>query len=269
VSAQPDAATQVMPAGPALAADFRRFIDGRPGHVSVAMFDAVAGTTVALTDPDLPGHEMASTVKLDILVALLARDGGRAGLSVSERRWANAMISVSDNASASRLWSVLGGASAMNAVFQRLGMTSTVAGARGRWGLTRTTAADQIAVLRAVAYPGEVLSDRARAVAVDLLRKVIPAQRWGLTAGVPAGVAVEIKNGWLPYAGGWVIASLAHVHGAGRDYVMAVYTRDNPSKRAGIATVEGLSALAWAAAKDGTAPPVAVAGVVSRPPAPA
>ncbi len=91
----------------------------------------------------------------------------------------------------------------------------------------------------------------------------------GLTGGVPArGFTVELKNGWLPRTSGWVITSLAHVHGAGRDYVMAVYTKNGPSMQSGITTVQGLSALAWKAARSSAAAGrrrAAAAGLTGRP----
>ncbi len=212
------------------------------------MYDAVAGITVARTDPAVAGYETASTVKVAILAALLERAGPTARLPERERTSARSMIWVSDNNAASRLWRSLGGTPAMDAFFVRLGMARTTAGAGGRWGLTRTTAQDQLILLRAVSYPGAAFGDAARAAVAELLAGVVASQRWGLTSGVPPEASVEIKNGWLPYGGGWIVTSLAHVHGAGRDYVMAVYTRDGPSMRAGIETVEGLSRLAWAAA---------------------
>jgi beta-lactamase class A len=227
---------------------WRGYLAGRPGHVSVAMHDAVSDVTVDLTDSAVAGYETASTVKLAILAALVERAGPAALLPAAERAAAVPMISISDNGAANRMWYSLGGASAMSAFFARLEMTGTNAGAGGRWGLTRTTAQDQLHLLEALAYPNPKLCDAARAVVADLLGGVVAAQRWGLTAGVPPGVVVALKNGWLPYDGGWVVNSIAHVHGRGRDYVMAVYTRDSPSMQTGIDTIEGLSRLAWAAA---------------------
>jgi hypothetical protein len=250
VTVEPVAAVRGA-ASSALATRFRGYLAGRPGHVSVAMYDAVAGTTAVYTDPAVAGYETASSVKLDILTALVQRAGASGRLTAREQALARRMISVSDNAAASALWAHVGGAPAMNAFFARLGMHATTAGPGGKWGLTRTTGADQLAVLRAIAYPG-TLSAAGRATVNGLLRTVIPAQRWGLTGGVPAGVTVELKNGWLPRTSGWVITSLAHVHGAGRDYIMAVYTKNGPSMQAGVTTVQGLSALAWKAARSST-----------------
>ncbi|MDT3441261.1 serine hydrolase [Pseudofrankia sp. BMG5.37] len=229
----------------ALAAKWRSYLATRPGSVSVALFDRRSGRTVYVTKSPRTGWETASTVKLDILTDLLSKTGQNGKLTAAQLKLAKPMISVSDNAAASSLWNQAGGRSGMNAFFRRLGMTSTAAGAGGKWGLTKTTALDQLKVLRAVSYPGAVLSSNARATATGLLDTVIPAQRWGLTAGVPTGVRLQLKNGWLPYDGGWVVNSLAHVHGAGKDYVMAVYTRNSATEQTGINTISGLSRLAW------------------------
>ena len=80
---------------------------------------------------------------------------------------------------------------------------------------------------------------------------VEPGQRWGVSAGVPAGVAVAIKNGWLPVEKTWQINSDGYVHGNGRNYVVSVLTADNPSERYGIDTIEGLSARLWRNLKPG------------------
>ncbi|OAA26722.1 beta-lactamase class A [Frankia sp. EI5c] len=228
-----------------LARQFRSYLAGRPGAVSVALYDATSGRTVVSGNSTRTGWETASTVKLDILAALLSKTGKSGTLTAAQTALAKKMISVSDNAAASQLWKQAGGSAGMNAFFRKLGMSATTAGAGGKWGLTKTTARDQLAVLRAIAYPNSTLSAAARATAATLLGTVVSSQRWGLTAGVPAGVTVRIKNGWLPYGGGWVINSLAHVHGRGRDYVMAVYTRNSATESTGIATVKGLSRIAW------------------------
>ncbi|WP_250281452.1 MULTISPECIES: serine hydrolase [unclassified Frankia] len=260
VTPSPRLVPETVPKAPSLSGldlseRFRGYLEERPGQVGVAVYDALTGRTITVDDPTVSGFETASTVKLSILLGILERAGPSGRLGAGELRSARAMIGVSDNAAASRLWRSLGGAAPMDAMFRRLGMTRTKAGGGGRWGLTLTSAVDQLAVLRTLAYPGGVLGDQARATATSLLAGVVPAQRWGLPGGVPAGVAVEVKNGWLPRDSGWVIASLGHVHGGGRDYVMAVYSRGNPSMRAGIDTVEGLSRIAW----DAAVAPVAVA----------
>jgi len=229
----------------ALAASWRSYLAGRPGSVSVALYDKISGRIVSVTKAPRSGWETASTVKLDILTDLLSKTGTNGKLSAWQLAQAKPMISISDNGAASALWRAAGGTAGMNTFYRALGMTATTAGSGGYWGLTQTTATDQLKVLRAVSYPGPFLSANARATATSLLNTVIPSQRWGLTAGVPSGVSVQLKNGWLPHGPGWVVNSLAHVHGAGRDYVMAVYTRDSATEQIGINTISGLSRLAW------------------------
>jgi hypothetical protein len=83
---------------------------------------------------------------------------------------------------------------------------------------------------------------------LSLLENVIPAQRWGISAGVPAGVTVALKNGWLPLRGSdgdWQVNSVGWVSGGGRDYLMAVLSTGNPSTQYGIDTISGLAAMMW------------------------
>jgi hypothetical protein len=67
---------------------------------------------------------------------------------------------------------------------------------------------------------------------------------------VPAGVTVQLKNGWLADAGntstdGWNINSIGHVHGDGVNYTIAVLTDNNNTEQDGINTIQALSADAW------------------------
>ena len=70
----------------------------------------------------------------------------------------------------------------------------------------------------------------------------------GVSAGVPSGATVALKNGWLPVHRDdrdWQVNSVGFVRGEGRSYDIAVLSRHNPSQRYGIATVEKISALMW------------------------
>jgi hypothetical protein len=55
-----------------------------------------------------------------------------------------------------------GGASGLDAANERLGLTDTSGGEDGPWGLTRTTAADQLTLLRQVFGDDSELSESAR-----------------------------------------------------------------------------------------------------------
>ena len=86
--------------------------------------------------------------------------------------------------------------------------------AAGYWGLSTTTAADQVQLLRTLAYPNSVLTPASRAYELNLMEQVEPGQAWGVSAGVAAGSTVALKNGWLPLdAGGWQVNSIGHVDG--------------------------------------------------------
>jgi hypothetical protein len=83
---------------------------------------------------------------------------------------------------------------------------------------------------------------------LSLLENVTPAQRWGVSGGVPAQVTVALKNGWLPLAGvdsDWQINSVGWISGGGRNYLMAVLTTGNPTEQYGIDTIDQLSAMVW------------------------
>jgi hypothetical protein len=123
------------------------------------------------------------------------------------------------------------------------------------WGLTTTTASDQVTLVRAFAYPNAVLSNAARAYGLSLMQDVEPAQDWGVTGGVPAGVTVALKNGWAPLsANDWQVNSIGFVSGNGRNYVLAVLTDGETTEAYGIATIEELSSLVYASLGPSGAP---------------
>jgi hypothetical protein len=230
------------------------YLRGRRGAVTAAVYDMRTGRTWTLGG-GRPQAE-ASVVKVDILETLLARDSG--GLPAAVGPLAAKMITDSDNDAATALWQTAGGAAGISSYNSAAGLARTVPSSCVRcpgfawpgWGLTTTTPADQIALLRQLADPGALLSPAARRYALSLLEHVTPSQRWGVTGGVPAGVTVALKNGWLPLnAAGtdWQVNSVGWVSGGGRDYLLAVLTTGNPSEQYGITTIDALSAQVWRA----------------------
>src|SRR5664279_1431480 len=225
-------------------AALRSYLDSRGGEVSVAVYDAAGGATYTL-DPQ-GRFVTASIVKVAILVTLLrqAQDQSR-GLSAWEQDTATSMIEYSDNGAATALWNEVGRGAGVAAFLALVGMPDTVPGGGGYWGLTQTSAADQVQLMRTVAYPNPVLDDAARGYVAGLMSNVTPSQRWGVSAGVPPEVPVAVKNGWLPVANGWEINSIGHVSGGLHDYVVAVLSVGSPSMDDGISTVEVVSSLVW------------------------
>jgi len=230
---------------------------GRAGSVLAAVYDVRTGQSWQLGDGQ-PQAE-ASIVKLDILETLLARQDG-ATLPAGDQALAQSMIEDSDNDAATSLWDEAGGAAGLAAYNGAAGLTGTTpsqcvdcAGfAWPGWGLTTTLPRDQLTLLKQLIVPASrpLLSDTARSYALSLMENVAPEQRWGVSGGVPAGVTVALKNGWLPLDGAntdWQVNSVGWVSGAGRDYLIAVLTTGSPSEQYGIDTISGLSALVWSA----------------------
>jgi len=124
----------------------------------------------------------------------------------------------------------------------RAGMTHTVLGPGGAWGLTRITADDETRLLWLLLTANRVLGTSSRHYALALMADVIPDQRWGVPAGAPRRLVVHVKNGWLPLAPyGWRINSIGGFTGHGEKYSIVVLTQDNPTMEYGVDTVEAIA----------------------------
>lgn len=215
-------------------------------RVTAAVFDLDGtGREPAVYGDDTP-YDTASIVKVDILAAALlhAQDTGHA-LTTQERTQAEAMIVRSDNTAANALWRRIGLAPGLEAANKRLGLTSTKGGPGAKWGLTRTTASDQIRLLRAVFDTGPAsptgstaLDAASRTYIRTLMSRIVGEQAWGVSAA--AGSEWALKNGWLQRTttGLWDVNSVGQVTVSGRHYLVAVLSDGNTSMNNGIALVE-------------------------------
>ncbi|MFP3990176.1 hypothetical protein U9R90_22440 [Streptomyces sp. E11-3] len=215
-------------------------------RVSVAVMDLDDGALAVYGGEET--YDTASIVKVDILAALLlrAQDEGRR-LTPQEREYATDMIVNSGNKSTTELWTTIGEAAGLNAANQRLGLTGTRAGEGGVWGLTQTTAADQVALLLAVFGGAESeLAEASRAYVQELMGRVADDQAWGVSA---AGSDGALKNGWLPRSatGLWDVNSIGRVTADGHDCLIAVLSDGHPTKDDGIALTEEAAKAAAAA----------------------
>jgi beta-lactamase class A len=233
-------------------------------EVSVAVLDIASGDSAAFGSGSF---DTASIVKVDILATLLlqAQDEGRR-LTAQEKRYATSMIEVSDNASASALWTAIGKAKGLAAANKRFGLTDTEGGTGMLWGLTQTTAADQLTLLQQVfakkGDSGEAseLDEASRTYLQGLMGSIAQDQDWGVSAAASTSTAdrrFALKNGWLPRTatGLWDINSIGRVTTAdGREFLVAVVSNGNTTKARGISLVESAARVAVSvfAAESGT-----------------
>jgi hypothetical protein len=190
--------------------------------------------------------ETASVVKVDILATLLlqARDDGRV-LTADEQGVANIMIRQSDNDAATKLWGKIGGAAGLNDANNVFGLTETVPGTKGQWGLTTTTVSDQIKLLDVIADPNGPLGDSGQVI-LNLMGTVVEDQDWGISAATGPAESTALKNGWMtanPPDNRWTVNSVGRITGADTDATVAVMTRGHTTLDQGIAFVENVAEL--------------------------
>jgi Beta-lactamase enzyme family len=248
-------AASPSPATGPLGAQAQAYLAGRHGRVEVTVYDVSSGQQWTLGQ-QAPQAE-ASVVNVEVLEAVLRqRSSQRTVLSLTEQDLAPLMIELSDNDAATTLWADVGGAKGLRAFDHLAGLAHTSPSNCGQcpgfswpgWALTTSTPQDQITLLRQLVQPSGVLDTNDQKYALYLLEHVTLPQRWGVSGGVPAGLMMALKNGWLPPGtgnSGWQVNSVGWVSGDGRDYLMAVFSTGNPSEQYGIDTLNRLGAMVW------------------------
>ncbi|MFG2518768.1 serine hydrolase [Streptomyces sp. NPDC048527] len=220
--------------------DITAALAGRKGTVAVGLDDRTTNTTCSLRATS--SYDSASVVKVTVLATLLwdAKKTNRY-LTTREADLATAMITKSDNAATSSLWKQLGTAK-VKGFLAAAGMTRTVPGSGGYWGLTQINVTDEQKLLSLVTAKNSVLSDNSRAYILKLMGKVVSSQRWGTPAGAPSSVAVHVKNGWLQRSThGWRVHSIGAFSGGGHDYTISVLTHGNSTMSYGVNTIQGVA----------------------------
>jgi hypothetical protein len=218
----------------------RAYITSRTGDIAIGVKNLLTDRTYLWNGGS--EQDTASIVKVDILETLLyqLRGGPIPGDDV---RTAVGMIEDSDNDDATTLWNQDGGAPAIAAYDRLVGMEQTTPNAA--WGLTTTTVGDQLKLLGELRETNRLIDQGAQRFALGLMENVTPSQAWGVSGGVPSGVSVALKNGWLPSGGGWQINSIGRIQGDKRRYLIAVLTSFSPSEAYGIDTISAISSLVW------------------------
>jgi hypothetical protein len=159
------------------------------------------------------------------------------------------MITESDNDATSELWERIGRGQAVSSYLRAVGVGGITPDGGTSWGVTFASARGMALVLGKLAS-GALLDAPGTALAMHMLESVIPAQRWGITAGTAAesGDRVGVKNGWYPGSEGWRVNSVGIVTPrTGPPYAIAIVTDSRPSWDEGIDTIEGIAKLLNAA----------------------
>ena len=228
------------------------YLAGRGGEVTAAVYDTRTNQTWSLAPTSV--QDAASIVKVEIMGTALqeAQAAKEVMLPPSEAVLMTAMIEKSDNDSASELLTQVGGVSAVARFDQAVGMTDTTPAPTmpyipgttlPGWGLTTTTALDQVTLVKAFALPSTVLTPTWQHYGLALMEAIEADQDWGVSAGAPAGATVALKDGWLPLPAptNWQVDSIGWISGSGSGYVLAVLTRGSPNEQYGIDTIETIA----------------------------
>ena len=221
-----------------------RLVVGRPADsVSIVGMDGTTGVSVGWgTHTVMPA---ASVFKLTLLEGFLLRNQER-GHRISEGASdaLTAMIEDSDNDAANVVYEALGGNVGVASQMRRLGLSATVLGPDDHWGLSTTSAADQLTLLTNLVASDSPLSAASRAYAVGLMANVEPEQRWGVGAAADPGTGFANKNGWLDVDdddGLWVVSSVGLIEVGGHQVLLAVLTQHDTDFSDGIHLVQSLS----------------------------
>lgn len=223
-----------------LSKDITAALKGRKSTTAVALYDRTTRTTCTVRSTS--AYDSASVVKATVLATLLW-DNAKTNRYLTQREidLSTKMITKSDNDATTALWKQLG-VTKVKAFLKAAGMTHTVPGSGGYWGLTQITAQDEQRLLTLLTEKNSVLSDSARSYELGLMRKVVSSQRWGTPAGAPADATVQVKNGWLQRAThGWRVHSIGAFTGNGHDYVLTVLTQDNKTMTDGVNTIQAVA----------------------------
>jgi len=147
------------------------------------------------------------------------------------------MIIESDNDCTSYFWKKLGGETYMNTFFHGLGMNETSAGKNGYWGLTETTARDQIHLLTYLVKENEYITALQQQLLLSFMKEVKQDQKWGYSS-IKEG-NIYVKNGWSPKEkNNWRINSLGIIEHENEVYIICVLSVGHETYEKGVEGIE-------------------------------
>ena len=177
----------------------------------------------------------ASVLKAMLLVAELQRPDVRdRPLTAGQKALLSPMIRRSDNAAATRVLGLVGGARLQRDA-ARWGMRRFHL--RSPWGMSTITAREQA---RFWLHLDRRLPPRHRAYGLTLLRTIVPSQRWGVGRVAPAGWTLHFKGGWGSGSGA-VDHQVALLTRGTERVSLAIMTTSQGTHRYGQATLRGMA----------------------------
>ncbi len=184
----------------------------------------------------------ASLVKVHLVALMLWRaDRDRVDLTAAQRSDAEQMLIRSENDPANRAYASLGGPAGIEDGLEKaFGFSRIQIGEQFRWGHSMTRPRAVVALL------GEVLDtdlDTPYELLQDAMSRVIPEQRWGVSALADRGSKVQTKVGWVQDPDGWVVNSSGRVLVDDEPVLISVMTDRNATLDDGIATIEKVARL--------------------------
>jgi hypothetical protein len=230
------------------------YLAHREGQITAAVYDKRTGRTWVFHRGIR--QDTASIVKVEIMGTALWEAQNGTPLSAAEKALMPVMIENSDNNAATEMLADVGGPSAVQRFDRRAGLFDTIpsrlkyipGSTLPGWGLTTTTAFDEVRLVSRFAYPNSVLRPASRRYGLKLMEHVESDQAWGVSGGnygLLSGATVALKNGWLPHQlatdSDWQINSIGWISGHGRDYVLAVLTDHSPTEAYGIDTIDTIA----------------------------
>ncbi|MEU8820308.1 serine hydrolase [Actinoplanes sp. NPDC048796] len=212
---------------------------------SVAVLDRKTGERFEFKGTEQ--FDTASVVKASILACTLlqAQDDDRK-LTSGQRQLTAKSIRNSDNDATTQLFGALGKVEGLTACNKRLGLTQTAV--NSAWGLTRTTADDQVRLLAEFVDPKSPLSVNSRQYAFTLMTTVQEDQDWGVPVLARTGEVATVKNGWDTRDadnGLWAVNTIGRITSTDKktDVSVAVLSHNNQTYEDGIALVEKVAKL--------------------------
>jgi hypothetical protein len=145
------------------------------------------------------------------------------------------MVRRSDNATATRVRAFVG-ARRLRRLAQRAGMRRFVAAPTRFWGSSRIDAEDQA---RWFLHIDRYVVERHRALALSLLARIVPSQRWGVGRVAPSGWELYFKGGWGSGTGA-VDHQVALLRRGDERVAIAVLTTNDGTHAYGKETLRGM-----------------------------